>query len=268
MTGKRYLALALLALGAASALLAEEDAATVFAEANELFDEGNRLQGSNPQEAARLYRSAALRYEHLLGERGIRNAKLHYNLGNAYHQLDDIGRAILNYRRAERLDPSDANVQRNLAYARSRRQDRLEAAGSGRVLETLMFWHYEFAPATRMRLFAGLWLLFWTAMILRRRVREWIPREVTLALGVAAALLLGSLAYEAAGERETVAGVVIVPETVARQGDGLGYEPAFQEPLHAGAEFRVLEERRDWLRVELPDGRLCWLSAPDVELIL
>ena len=35
-------------------------------------------------------------------------------------------------------------------------------------------------------------------------------------------------------------------------------EPAFRDPLDAGAEFQVLETGPDWYRVALPDGRQCW----------
>ncbi len=251
----------------AAALPAQEDPAAVFAEANELFRQANQLRSSHPDQAAALYRRAALRYENLLGERGIRNSKLHYNVGNAYFQLGDIGRAILNYRRAERLDPGDLNVQRNLEYSRSTRKDKLDSSGEGQVVETLLFWHYDFAPDTRTRLFAGAWLGFWLVLLLRFLGKAWVPREIAFGFGMAAALLLLSLTYEAIAEHRTTAGVVVVPDTVARQGDGQTYEASFEDPLHAGAEFRVLEERPDWYRVELPDGRRCWLAARDVELI-
>ncbi len=267
MSYGRLLLPAIFVLGALP-LCAQEDVSRVFDEANELFRQANQIRANDPQQADMLYRGAVLRYEHLLVERGIRNAKLYYNLGNAYHQLDDIGRAILNYRNAERLDPSDPNVLRNLNYARTRRQDRLEPAANRQILETLLFWHYEFSPAARMRLFAGAWLLLWTVLLLRLRGKAWAPREISVGLAVAAALLLGSMVYEAAVERRLIEGVVIAPDTVARQGDGQGYEPAFEDPLHAGAEFQLLEERRDWYRVQLPDGRLCWLAARDVELVL
>ena len=94
-----------------------------------------------------------------------------------------------------------------------------------------------------------------------------MPQEIAVAAGIAALLVLGSLAYEAVAQRGTALGVIVVPDTVARQGDGHSYESAFREPLHAGAEFRVLEERPDWYRVELPDGSSCWLPAADVELL-
>ena len=39
---------------------------------------------------------------------------------------------------------------------------------------------------------------------------------------------------------------VITGETIARKGIGNSYEPAFDQPLRDGAEFRVLNETSDW----------------------
>ena len=245
----------------------QDDASTVFATANEQFRQANAIRSDAPDRSAELYRSAALRYESLVAEREIRNSKLYYNLANAHFQLGDIGRAILNYRRAERLDPGDDNVRRNLQFARSRRLDRLDASRQGQVVRTLLFWHYEFGRFARVRLFAAMWLGLWAVLLLRALGNAWVPRELAYGFGVAAALILGSLAFDAMAERNTVAGVVVVQETVARQGDGATYEASFEEPLHSGAEFRILEERPGWYRVALPDGRRCWLSAVDVELV-
>ncbi len=239
----------------------------VFAEANDLFRQANEIQTTAPQQSNELYRKAALRYEHLIEERGIRNSKLFYNLANAYHQLDDLGRAIVNYRRAERLDPVDRNVLRNLDHARSRRQDKLDSDTGGQALKTLLFWHYEFSASTRIRLFAGAWVLFWSLLLMRSLGQPWVPREIAMGSGVVAALFLVSLAYDGVAAQRTVEGVIVAPDTIARQGDGPSYEPAFRDALHAGAEFKVLEERPDWYRVELPDGRRCWLPARDIELV-
>ena len=246
---------------------AQPPAADVFAEANELFRQANQLSANSPQQAAATYRRAALRYESLIRERGIANSRLYYNLGNAHFQLNDIGRAILNYRKAQRIDPGDPNVLRNLDHARATRKDKLDAAGGSQILETLLFWHYDFAWGTRIRLLAGAWLTFWAVLLLRLFGQAWVPREVSVVAGLAAGLLLASLGVDAFNERTNVAGVILAPETVARQGDGRSYQPSFEDPLHAGAEFRVLEERPDWYRVELPDRRACWLPANDVELV-
>ena len=85
---------------------AQGEAEEVFAEANDLFRQANQVQATAPQQASDLYRKAVLRYRHLIDEVGIRNSKLFYNLANTYHQLGDIGRAIVNYRRARAARPS------------------------------------------------------------------------------------------------------------------------------------------------------------------
>jgi hypothetical protein len=62
-------------------------------------------------------------------------------------------------------------------------------------------------------------------------------------------------------------GVIVAEEVVARKGDSETYEPSFQEPLHAGTEWTLVERRGDWFHVELPDSRRCWLPADSVELV-
>ena len=157
-------------LSGPAALAAQDDPSAVFAEANDLFRQANELRSTDPRQAMDLYRRSALRYEHLIGELGLRNSKLYYNLGNAYYQLDDIGRAIVNYRRAERLDPGDANLLRNLEHARAQRQDRFDSDTGGQALRTLLFWHFEFSASTRARIFGGAWFLFWSLLLLRSLV--------------------------------------------------------------------------------------------------
>ncbi len=244
-----------------------QDAAVIFEEANTFFQQANRLQSNDPEAARGLYQRAVLRYERLISESGIHNGKLYYNLGNAYFQMDDIGRAILNYRKAERLNPSDSNVSHNLEFARTRRYDKFEDAQQTQVLRTLLFWHFDLAPSTRLGIFTLLSLFFWATMILRLLGRLSISMGALAGLGIVTALFLGSIVYDAAVGEKQRHGVVTAPDVVARKGDGETYEPSFTDPLHAGAEVRLLEQRPEWYQVELPDGRRCWLPSRDVELI-
>jgi len=48
---------------------------------------------------------------------GIESAALYYNLGNAYFKSGDLGRAVLYYYRAKRLEPGDADIISNLEFA-------------------------------------------------------------------------------------------------------------------------------------------------------
>jgi len=54
---------------------------------------------------ATMYAEAARHYNYLVEEEGLRNGQLFYTLGNTWFMAGDVGRAILNYRRAEKLSP-------------------------------------------------------------------------------------------------------------------------------------------------------------------
>ena len=103
-------------------------------------------------------------------------------MANTSPQLEDIGRAVVNCRRAGRLDPIDPNVLRNLGQARSRRQDKLHSDTGGQALKALLFWYYEFSVSTRVRLVACAWLFFSTLLVMRSLGQDCVPREIDLGL--------------------------------------------------------------------------------------
>ena len=182
-------------------------------------------------------------------------------------KVDDLGRAILNYRKAEQFNPNDANVQQNLEYARGRRKDALGEQVDKRVLKTLLFWHYDFSFGQRFVLFSivfvGLWIAAAARLFVRRPFLRWIIAITAgLSLVLAASLIIESLTI-----RNQRPGVVVAEEVTARKGDSESYEVSFQEPLHAGAEFLLVEERNKWVQVELPDGRRCWLPTRAVAMV-
>ena len=75
--------------------------------------------------------------------------------------------------------------------------------------------------------------------------------------------LLVSLAIDP-GLRARSDGVVTVPESVARSADSVHSEAAFSQPLPSGTELRILDERDDWLRVSLANGREAWVRRASV----
>lgn len=262
----RLLSLAFLSASLLAGPLPESELRRLLEEANGLFRQANDVAVRDPAAGRELYQRAVLRFERILREGGVRNGKLYYNTANAYFRAGDIGRAILNYRRAERYAPGDPNLRQNLAYARLSRPDKFDERQKTRVLKTLLFWHYDLAPPTRSLLFAITWVTLWAAAAVRLYSAR-IPRGVVVAAGCTAALLLGSLVIEAALANRRPAGVILAPEVIARKGDGASYPPAFTEPLHAGAEFVLRESRNGWHYIELPDGRLAWIPAETAELV-
>lgn len=263
----RIPAAAIVFAAAAFGALSEGELRGLFEEANAAFREGNELATKDPSASYDRYRAAALRYERLINEGGVLNSKLFYNLGNAYFRTDEIGRAILNYRRAELLAPGDSNVGQNLDFARSRRQDRFDDTTEQKALRTLLFWHYDLSAHLRLLLLTLFSGAFWVLATVRLFRPEAISKIALWTLGGFAFLFASSVTAGAlfgAGDRYAV---VLAPESVARLGDSSSYEPAFKEPLHEGAEVRLIEQRGDWLHIELPDARDAWIPARDAELV-
>jgi hypothetical protein len=253
--------------GTTQASLSPTEAETVFREGNALFREANETAPRDSQAATSLYGKAILRFERLIREGGIENGKLYYNVGNAWFRMNDLGRAILNYRRALELTPHDANLARNLAYARQLCTDRIEVSNRRKVLEIFLFWHRDLTARTKAALFGWSVVLAWLCLganLFRPAPYLWRTAAGTGALAV---LMLGSLVVEARAHNSAIPGVVLAQEVVARKGDGVNYDPSFQDPLHAGTEFTLVESRPGWRLVELGDGRKCWLPEKSVELV-
>ncbi len=261
---------AALALGATvqAGDLSRTDVMDAFSQGKELFRQANELVASDPAAATELYRKAAMRFERLAHDADIHNGKLFYNIGNAYFRTEDLGRAILNYRRAMEYLPNDPNVQQNLAYARARRLTKIEEKQKTRILKTVFFWHYDLSTRTRSCLFLTVYLAAWAlagAGLLWRRLAT-VHWPLVL-FGLFSAALLGSLVSEAVLRSAQQPGVIVTDSVDARKGDAESYEKSFTEPLHAGTEFVVLEQRPDWIHIELPDGRRCWIPGKSVELV-
>ncbi|MBX3177483.1 MAG: hypothetical protein KF886_08990 [Candidatus Hydrogenedentes bacterium] len=260
--------IALAGLSAPGARALDGDAReALLSEATAAFQEGNRLIAPDPAAAQAQYEKATLLIERIIREGGVENGRLYYNLGNIWFQRGDIGRAILNYLRAEQYIPNNVNLAQNLAYVRQQRRDAFTTAARRKVLNTLFFWHYDISSGVRLRIFAVCFIAFWALAAARLYARRPGMNGALFVLGAASSALFLSLTLEARSYRNEPLGVILAEETVARKGDGETYQPSFAEPLHAGTEFRVREDRGAWLHVVLPDDRTCWIRRDAVGLV-
>ncbi len=247
--------------------LSDNEKKELYSQGTEYFHQATQISDTDPAGARELYDKALLRFERLVQEGEIKNGKLFYNIGNIFFLLDDIGRAILNYRRAEQYIPNDSNLVKNLAYARSMRQDKLEIKDREKILQTLFFFHYDLGTQTRLIFFSlfyiSLWIFAGIRIFSRRPFTSWglgVTLFFTLLFGI-------SLFVESRQTAINRIGVIVDAEVIGRQGDAESYQASFEDPLHGGTEFALLEERGAWWQIELPDGRSSWIPARSGELV-
>ena len=62
-----------------------------------------------------------------LKDSNLVSSNLYFNLGNCYYRLEQTGLAILNYEKAAKLNPKDADVQFNLEHANKKLVDKTDA---------------------------------------------------------------------------------------------------------------------------------------------
>lgn len=253
---------------AAEAPLNSMQAASLCQEAEQLFQEGNELYAAGDQKAWESWSKAALRYERLRQEDNWQNGELYYNLGNIYFRLGDLGRAVLNYRRAQQLTPNDVNLHRNLAFVKSRCRNQIAETEQTKVLKTIFFWHYDLPPAWRENIFFMAFACVWifAGWKLWRPQTNWPKLATILAVAVTGAMITSLLSDEW-NRIKKPAGVIISEQVTARKGDSESYEPSFTEPLHAGTEFVLKTKRPQWLEITLPDEQNCWIPAKDAEMV-
>ncbi len=244
-------------------------------EIQQLLDEGEKsfrlamtLDRTEPETALDYYQKSIMYLERIVNEGGIRNGRLYYNIGNAYFRRDDIGRAILNYKRAAMYIPNDPNLEQNLEFARSRRTDSIEKKQREKVFKTLFFLHYDVPSMVRSAIFSYSFALVWILAAILLFVRRGGIRIALVTACLVSAIFLTSLIVESASLARRPEGVITADEVVARKGDAENYEPSFTEPLHAGTEFVLLTQRTGWWQVELENGARCWLPAGSSELVL
>ncbi len=261
------------------------------------FDEAQRVQLDQPDRARQLFRSAAQRFDSIIAA-GVVNGRLEFNIANCHLQAGDVGRAILHYRRAERLIPRDEMLADNLAVARSRRLTTIPPTRRRAFLKSAFFWHYQTSVSGRTRTALVLYVAVWALLILRsfglsmaaiptvgpasvpashqsrqgrRGYQSVFPRRaITVAAGVCA--LFAAAAGVSAGitqwsERNAPGGVVTAMDVVVYKGPGTTYQRQFEQPLQPGVEFTLRQRRGAWCKVELPDGKSGWIEAATVQLI-
>jgi len=243
------------------------EVADLYSQAKDLFRQANELSATDPDRALEVYGKSAMRFERIIREGNIQNGRIYYNLGNVYFRMKDIGRAIVNYRRAEQFIPNDPNLKQNLEYAREKRLDEIEVKQETKVLKTLFFWHYDLSTKNRVVTFIICFILVWIVAGIRIFMDKSFLNWCIVVAAFLCLLLAGSLVAEEINLRRNRPGVIISQEVVARKGNSETYEPSFKEPLHPGTEFTLIEDRGTWYYIELVDSRTCWVPSKDVEMV-
>jgi hypothetical protein len=183
--------------------------------------------------------------------------------GNAALGAQDLGRATLAYRRALALDPGYDRAERNLAWVRERAPTWLPRPGRESAADSLFFWHYALSLPARHVIAA----VAFAAAVLLLAPWAWRPR-LRRSLAAAPAVIWLAMVLSILYAPDPGAGAVVIADaTPLRTADSAGAPPALPNPLPAGAEVVIRENRGSWTGVALADGTTGWLPSSAIERV-
>ena len=250
-TGIRILALCLLA-SAVPAVAGEPE--ILFRKGNEAYADGKFL------EAAGFYQEI-LRY-------GIEDSRVEYNLGNAAFKLGHLGEAILHFRRAALLDPTDDEIRGNLEFAESTRVDRIVRPDSAAAVRVLIRLQHRIGPDRQA--LAAL-VLLWTVilvlsagLVLPGRWKAW-HGWTAAGLLLTTFLLAGSWWFTVSRLEPNHTAVVMAAEVNILAGPG--ENNATLVVAHEGLDLKIRSVRDNWIQVALPDGLTGWVRRETVAIV-
>ncbi len=240
---------------------APPDAVRMLDEAIAAYSEA--LDTAEPDLRLERFRRATRLFRQVIDEQGIVNAYLYANLGSAAMQSEQLGEAILAYRRAVAIDSGHRRAEQNLIHARSQLPTWVPRPQSSDLLDTFFAFHRRLTRSTRALAAAVCFALTMVLMAVAIRFRRPWARFTALAPGALWIALLVLVARDVLAGSSADA-VVTVPQAVVRAADSAGAASRFADPFPAGAEVRIVEQRGDWARIELANGRDGWVRQSSI----
>ncbi|MDP6749010.1 MAG: hypothetical protein QGH37_18670 [Candidatus Poribacteria bacterium] len=226
-----------------------QQALDIYAQAQESTNKEERMEKF--RQAQRLFAYAS--------DQGVKTPALYTNIGTSALQAENLGDAVLAFRRALALDPDHPQALKNLQQSRTLLPKWLPRPTEEGLLDSFFSWHKSMAAGERAGFAALFFLLSAVGFAVSIRWRLVLVRNLSFLPLLLWLVLLGSYIVEinAKSGREAV---ITVNDTVARVSDSVNSPQRFSQPLPAGAEVQVLEVRGDWARVSLSNGRDAWVG--------
>ncbi len=203
-------------------------------------------------------------------ESGQKSAKLYYNLGNAWFKQGNYPKAILNYERALRLDPSYSDARYNLEFTGNFVQDKIEpvpefilksVAGKVCYLMGSNAWAVIFLVLLAAALVMG--LLFLSGSSAGKRRAGFYSGIVLLLLSAGA---LGFSVWQKSDSVKTDAAIVMSPVVSVKSSPSEGSSKDLFV-IHEGTKVTILDEVGSWKNISLADGRQGWITSSELEVI-
>ncbi|MFR9651714.1 MAG: SH3 domain-containing protein [Rikenellaceae bacterium] len=214
------------------------------------------------------YNEALRMYQEIEG-RDLHSAELYFNMGNVYYKRDEIGKALLYYYKALRLDPSDVYIRHNIEFAQNKTTDNIEklprlflAEWNEWIRTRMSSTQWVVVSLSLLALTLGFLLLYLLSdRMMNRRIGFF-------GLVVAAVLFIYTTnnsiysRWEMVNHREAV---VMNRALSVKSSPNGGATELFI--IHEGTKVRVLNSIGGWSEIRIDDGNRGWVEDTTIARI-
>ncbi len=235
--------------------LNDTQAERLFAQANDAYKSAN-------------YKQATALYEQLV-QSGVEASQVYFNLGNCYYKSGKIASAILNYHRAQRLDPTDEDIEFNLSLAESRIADKIDPAPQFFIVK----WWRLLVGLQIASVWSGVgvsfvWVLFVAAGIFFAANSPALKKAM-FTTGIVSVIIIALMFIFAYRQHKTTMrdeSAIVFASSVAVKS-----EPQEESKdlftLHEGTHIEILGGDGAWCKIRIADGSVGWLRRNTIQVI-
>lgn len=225
-----------------------------FSSANELYNEES-------------YDSALAIYEDLI-DQGYFSMELYFNAGNTCYQLNEIGKAIVYFEKARKLDPDNKDIMHNLTLCNEQVIDKNPDSQTSRASERLLgilgrspnYWSWSAI------LLSVTGFIFFTLYLLSKSRRNKLAGFLLGIVSLVLSLLTLILSIIQNQHINTVDSAVIMSQSATLK-NSPSEESKNAFILHEGTKVELKSSSGDWYEVIYSDGKIGWIKADEIELI-
>ncbi|HDP98667.1 MAG TPA: tetratricopeptide repeat protein [bacterium] len=211
------------------------------------------------------YDEAIAVYQEILNN-GYESWQLYYNLGNCYYRIGKLGKALVNYERAYRLNPKNEDVEFNLRLANTRTVDNIVTPPLYKTIQQIKYFiDIKSLAWIVLSLYFVVVLLIIVKILWRNiRAQKWLMGFV-IPLAIVFVLFAALLTVRI-HEQKTVEYAILLAQKVEVLGAPTD-EGTVLFILHEGVKFRVEDISGQWAKIRLADGNVGWIKQDVFEII-
>ena len=214
---------------------------------------------------SRAYQNANESLEKVL-ENNWESPELYYNLGNVYYRLNDISGAVWAYEMCLHHDPTHEDAKFNLKLVNVNVKDRIAIPEAPIYLKLYMGIKERFTPNEWVKITLGLFVLFLLFVLVRKFWGYlWILNfSENFMLILICITFLFSL-HSIWSDSNISQGIIYTQSVDVLSEPNTQSITLFQ--VHEGLKVSITQNSRNWVEIELIDGKSGWISGNQIRAI-